>query len=137
MSTAFADISYPLVNGIYNALATMSVPVEKSVPKPAPAAYILISGVIQTEDGTKDDFVYRGTVQVRVVMDGLQRADKKAAQTLLSEMRGLLKPSKAAVFSVTPNTLIAFSHESMTELIEQTETGVKVSLIDIYNFLIE
>lgn len=137
MSVQYKDISYALINGIRNALSTLTVPVYKSVPKTPAAAYVLIHGVLQTEDGTKDDFVYRGTVQIRVVMDALETTDKKAAQTLLNSVRMLLKPTKAAVFSITPHTLIAFTPESFTELPEQTELGIKVSLIDIYNFIIE
>lgn len=137
MSTAYGDISYPLVNGIYDALAGLSVPVYKSVPKTPAASYVLIHGVIQMEDGTKEDFVYRGTVQVRVVTDGLQAADKKAAQDLLSTVRATLKPTRAAVFSVSPYTLVVFSPESLNEMTEQTELGIKISLIDIYNFILE
>ena len=136
MSASFGDISYPLIEGIKTALASMSVPVYKSVPKPGTSAYVLIHGVIQTEDGTKDDFMYRGTVQIRVVTEQ-STPDKKAAQDLLQSVRYLLKPSKASVFPITGYQLIVFSHESMTELSEQTENGIKTSLIDIYNFIIQ
>lgn len=119
------------------ASADITYPILKSIPKPAPDNYIYAGGVIQTEDGTKDDFHYLGSVTVKVVTDNLSRADKKLAQQILNVIRGLLKPKKSSVFSLHNHTLITFSHESMTPVEEQNEAIIKISLNDLYNFLIQ
>jgi hypothetical protein len=120
------------------AAADVTYPIYKSVPKTPADTYIYIGGVIQAEDGTKDSFIYNGTVQVRVTMDDMTRADKTVLQQILNVIRGLLKATKAAVFTIGSHTLIVFSHESMTEVVEQADTGIiKVNLIDIYNFEIQ
>jgi len=140
--SAFKDISYDLINGIFTVLDgnvtydSTDYNVYKSLPKAAPDNYVHVTGVIQTEDGTKDDFHYYGTVQVRVVTDNVMRADKKLAQAIMNVVRGLLKPSKKAVFDCSPSSLIVFKHESFNELIEQSDEIGKVTLIDIYSFLI-
>ena len=143
MSTIFKDISYDLIEGIFTVLdglviySGVTYPVYKSVPKVAPDNYIFIGGVVQIEAGTKESFIYEGTVMVKVVTDNLTRADRKLAQNILNVVRGLLKPTKSTLFSVGANTLVVFSHESMTEIVEQGESITKVSLSDIYNFTIQ
>lgn len=150
MSVAFQDISEELTDGILLAVSpslqtfggTITVnavdyPVYVTMPKIAPESYVYIGNVIQTEDGTKDEFIYQGTVQIRVTIDNLTRAEKKLAREVLSAVRGMLKPTKEAVFALDTLTLIDFSHESYTELSGQSEGGIRVDLIDIYNFLIQ
>lgn len=143
MSVAYTDISYALIDAIYDALynnvtySAVTYPVYKSVPKPAPDNYVFVGGVIQAEDGTKDEFIYTGTVQVRVVTDRIQRADNKLAAGILGVVRGLLKATKGAVLSVSGRTMITLTPESMTELTEQTELGIKIQLIDLYTFIIQ
>jgi hypothetical protein len=139
MSTALVDISYELINGIYTALlGNVSCPVYKSIPKTPETLYVHIHNVLHIEDGTKDDFIYTGTVQIEVVDESKMRADKKAAQTVLGSVRSTLKPSKAAVFSIGTRTLTVFSHGSYNEFIELADNGIsRVRLIDIFNFIIE
>lgn len=142
MSTALQDISLDLCDSISTALGNpLSVggsdyPVYLTMPKIAPDNYIYIGGVIQTEDGTKDDFQYTGTVQIRVTTDNRHTAEKKLAQEIINAVRQTLKPTKPAVFAMTNFSLIVFKHESYTELVGQSEGGLRIDLIDIYSFLI-
>jgi hypothetical protein len=119
------------------AVADDIYPVYKSIPKVAADNFIYIGGVIQAEDGTKDEFIYTGTVHVRVVTDRLHRADTKLAMSMLNVVRAHLQPSKGSVLSLSSGTMITLTPESMTELSEQTEHGIKIQLIDIYTFLIQ
>jgi hypothetical protein len=144
MSSALVDISYALRNGIYTVLnnsviySTVTYPVYKSVPKDPASTYVLISDVVQTEDGTKDDFIYYGTVAIHVVDSALERPDRKRAEGILGVVRGLLKPSKASTFTVTGRTLVVFKHESMTPLINQGGNNLsEVRLVDLYSFVID
>ena len=139
MSTIHVDIVKPLIKGIYDVLyGSLSCPVYKSIPKTPASLYVHIHNVLHTEDGTKDDFVYYGTVQIEVVDESKHRADTAQALAVLADLRAALKPSKAAVFTVSPRTLIVFSHASYNELIEPADNGISRSrLIDIYNFEIE
>ena len=144
MSTTHVDISYDLIEGIFTVLdghiisGGTTYPVYKSIPKPSAEVYVHIHNVMHTEDGTKDDFGYSGTVQIEVVDESKHRADRTLSRTLLGIVRGLLKTSKASVFSVGSRTLIIFSHASFNEFVEAADQGIARSrLIDIYNFLIE
>ena len=59
MSTASVDISYDLIDGIYDVLygnviyELETIPVYKSVPKTPASVYVLIGDVLGSEDGTK------------------------------------------------------------------------------------
>lgn len=144
MSSALVDISYDLVNAVFTVLngnvtySGTTYPVYKSIPKTPASVYVHIHNVLHAEDGTKDDFLYEGTVQVEVVDEGKQRADTKLAQKILGVVRGLLKTSKGSTFTVTGRTLIIFSHASFNTFIEQADNAIsRIRLIDVYNFLIE
>lgn len=151
MSLAFQDIAEELTDGILLALSpslqsfggtitvnATDIPIYVTMPKIAPDNYVYIGGVIQTEDGTKDDFIYKGTVQLRVTTDNLHRAEKKLAREILSAVRQTLKPTKSAVFALSTLTLVVFKHESYTELAGQTDNGtIRIDLVDIYNFILE
>jgi hypothetical protein len=139
MSTALEDIAYDLIEGIFTVLdGNLSCPVYKSIPKPSALVYAHIYDVTYGDDGTKDDFVYSGTVRIEVVDESHQRPDKKAAETILGIMRTLLKPAKSSVFSCGTHTLSVFSFESTNEIIEPADNGIsRVRLIDMYNFIIE
>jgi hypothetical protein len=94
---------------------------------------------VHTENGTKDDFIYEGTVQVEVVNEGLHRADKKLVQKILGVVRGLLKATKGATFSIGETlSLVVFRPGVYNEGIEYGENGItRLRLIDIYEFMIE
>jgi hypothetical protein len=144
MSTALVDISYDLIDGIFDVLdgnvtySGTTYPVYKSVPKTPGETYVFVGNVIQAEDGTKDAFIYHGTVQIHIVDESKERADMKLVYKILGVVRGLLKATKGAVFSVTGLTLVVFSHESLTSLVSQADNGItNIRLVDMYNFLIQ
>ena len=144
MSIALQDISLELSDGIQTALDGqvtvngVDYSVFVTMPKVAPDNYIYIGEVNQIDDGTKDEFIYKGTVQIRVTTDNLHTAEKKLARQIISAVRGLLKPTVDAVFALDTSELIVFSHESYSELTTQTDSNlVRIDLIDIYNFEIQ
>ena len=144
MSTGAVDISYALIDGIYDVLygkvsyGGATIPVYKSVPKTPASLYIHIGDVLESEDGTKDSFVYYGTVQIIVVDESAHRADRKQAQGVLGAMRALLKTSVSATFTTGSRTLIVFRHESLVPVTEYSDNSIiRTRLIDIYSFIIE
>jgi len=144
MSTDLVDISLELEDGLRTAIGdTITVngtayPVYVTMPKIAPDNYVYIGNTQQIEDGTNDDFIYKGTVQIRVTTDNLHRPEKKLAQQILSAVRGMIKPTKSSVVTLSTLTMIVLKHESMTQLVGQNESGlIRVDLIDIFNFIIE
>lgn len=144
MSTAHIDISYDLIDGIFDVLdgnviySGTTYPVYKSIPKTPESVYVHIADVIQSEDGTKDNFVYYGTVRIEVVDESKYRGDRKLAQKILGVVRGLLKTTKGGTFTCGSLNLIIFSHEVLNEFIELSDDGQsRVRLIDNYNFVIE
>lgn len=135
-STSIAPVTTNLTGTV--AANDITYPVYKSIPKPSAEVYVHIHNVIHTEDGTKDDFVYAGTVQIEVVDESKHRGDRTLSRSILGVVRGLLKTSKASVFTVGSRTLVIFSHASFNEFVEAADQGIARSrLIDIYNFLIE
>jgi hypothetical protein len=114
----------------------LTYPVYKSIPKPAATTYIYIGNVINDTDGTKDEFHYNGTCQIQVVDESKHRADSKLALNILNVIRGILKPTRGAVFSISPSTLVVFEPGPYNEVIEENNGVTKIKLIDIYNFLI-
>jgi len=114
----------------------LTYPVYKSIPKPAATTYIYIGNVLNDTDGTKDEFHYNGTCQIQVVDESKQRADSKLALNILNVIRGILKPTRGAVFSISPSTLVIFEPGPYNEVIEENNGVTKIKLIDIYNFLI-
>lgn len=144
MSLQLKDITEGLTDGIAAALGrTITVdaneyPVYVTMPKVAPDNYVYIGGVTQTENGTKDDFIYEGTIQIRVTTDNLHTGEKKLARSILNYVRGVLKPSKPYTISLDDLNLISLSHGSLTELVTQTDTNlIRIDLIDIYDFILE
>ena len=144
MSTGHIDISYDLIDGIFDVLdgkvtySGTTYPVYKSIPKTPDQVYVHIADVIHSEDGTKEDFVYYGTVRIEVVNESNYRGDRKLAQKILGVVRGLLKTSKENTFTCGSLNLITFSHETFNEFIEMSDEGIsRIRLIDSYNFIIE
>jgi hypothetical protein len=144
MSVVFKDISKDLIDGIYDVLnghviyGGVTYPVYKQLVKNAASSFVYVGSVIQFEDGTKEQFHYYGTVQVRIVSDSPVRTGRELTQNILNVVRGLLKPAKATTFTTGTDTLVVFSHENMSEVVEQSENGkTKINLIDTYNFIIQ
>lgn len=144
MSVGAVDISYDLIDGIYDVLygnvsyGGATIPVYKSVPKTPASLYVIIGDVLGSEDGTKDSFVYYGTVQIIVVDESMHRADRKQTQGVLGAVRALLKTAKSTTFTCGTKTLIVFSHESLVPIAEYADNSIiRNRLIDIYNYIIE
>jgi hypothetical protein len=145
MSVALIDISYDLIDGIFDVLngnviySGTTYPVYKSIPKTPAPVYVFIGNVIQAEDGTKDAFIYNGTVQIHVVDESGMSGNLKLSQKILGVVRGLLKATKGAVFSIGgTSTLVVFSHESLTSLVSEADNGISnIRLVDMFNFLIQ
>ena len=114
----------------------VTYPIYINMPKKPADIYIHIGGVIQTEDGTKDEFIYEGTAQLKITSVQMD-TDETKVQQILNVIRGLLLPTKGSVFSIGTKTLVRFSPESLNPMTEQSDEGIcKVSLIDIYNYSI-
>jgi hypothetical protein len=145
MSTSHVDISHDLIDGIFDVLSGnvvysgVTYPVYKSIPKTPAAIYVHVHDVNDTEDGTKDAFIYQGTVTVEIVNEGLMRADMKLLQKINGVVRGLLKATKAGTFSIGGTlTLIVFKFNVGNTFIEPADNGiVRSRLINSYNFLIQ
>ena len=142
MSTTYDDISYDLTDGIYDVLNThvtvgsVTYPVYKSVPKTPATTYVLIANIEQSEEGTKDYFIYTGTIQIHVVDSSKERGDLKLAQSIMNVVRQHLKPTRATTFTIGSHTLVVFNPESSTTLTGE-EIGIsKVRIVDLYTFLI-
>lgn len=115
--------------------AKTNFPVYKFIPLTPAPIYVKIGEVTETEDGTKDDFVYNGSIPV-IVFDNTQhlQGDKKKAQSIINKVRSVLKPSKGGV----PTGFIVFKHDSKTEYIElDDQDKALVRIADIYSFLKE
>lgn len=143
MSTQHKDFTYALIDGIFDTLYNnmtyggVTYPVYKSTPKPAPSTYVIIDQINSIENGTKDYFIYEGTINIVICDDSAQRGDKKLAQGILGVVRGLLKSTRTSTFTVTGFTLVAFTPGVFNDFVEQSETGYsRIRLIDQYNFII-
>jgi len=169
MNTGLVDISYSLIDAIFTVLdgnvtyLGVTYPVYKSVPKPAPSTYVLIDQINSIENGTKDFFIYEGTVNIVIVDDKAQRGDKKLAHCILNVVRGLLKPSRSSVpvlvFGYSADstlitadstlitsdnamvdnglTCVSFTPGVYNDFMELSDTGYsRIRLIDQYNFII-
>jgi len=138
------DIGYDLTDGIFNVLNgnviydDVEYPVYKSIPKAPASLYVFIGDIISIEDGTKDSFIYTGSIRLEVVDERNMRADKKIVYNVLSVVRGLLKVTKGHTFSIGDDlTLVVFSHEPLNTFTEISDTGIsRIRLIDNYNFVI-
>jgi hypothetical protein len=107
------------------------------MPKTPAATYVWVGNVVQIEDGTKDQFIYKGTVQVHIVDETKQRADMTLAYGILGVVRGLLKPARSTVFTCGSRTLVVFSPESLNDMVSMGDSGLsKIRVVDMYNFLI-
>jgi hypothetical protein len=114
-----------------------NIPVYKSIQKEAPEQYVYIGEIVQGQEGTKDNFMYFGTVNIIIVDDSQYRGDKKKALQILNLTRSLLKPSITAVPNCGSKTVVTFTPSTYNEFIEQSDKSISlIRLIDTYNFLI-
>jgi len=142
MSVKYEDISYDLIDGIYDVLngsttyGGTTYPVYKSIPKTPASVYVFIGNIVEIENGTKDTFMYEGTIQIHVVDSSKERGDLKLAQGLMNVIRQKLKATRSATFTIGSHTLVVFDPESSTTMTGE-EIGIsKIRIVDLYNFLI-
>lgn len=145
MSTSHKSISYQLTTALYKALANnvtvgaVTYPVYKGVPTDVGSTYVRIGEVIDTDNGTKEDFIYEGSVPV-IVNDESQVniQDKKLAYSIQDKVRSLLKTSKSSVLTLTGFTNIVFAFDTSTEVLGLNDNDrPQIQLVDIYRFIIE
>lgn len=140
------DYSAALIDGIYSVLngnvqiSGVTYPAYKTVYHgQTNRAYVYIGNIVDTEDGTKDDFVYSGSIAIESV-DETQTSNisRATVQAINNKVRTLLKTSKGGVFSVTGRTLVVFRHGGSTTNEEKSGDGrTRYRIIDIYEFIIE
>jgi len=146
MSTSSVDISSGLIDGIYSVLngnvtiGGVTYKVYKNFYNgPTNRSYVRIGNVIDNDNGTKDDFVYEGSIAIECVYEAQPMNPQRATiQSINNKVRSLLKTTKTEVPSVTGRTVIYFRHGGSTMREEQTRDKRKRYIItDIYEFLIE
>lgn len=145
MATSHKHISYALTTAIYKALSTFvtvsgtTYPVYQGVPTDVANTYVRIGEVIDRDNGTKEDFMYEGSVTI-IVNDesGVNQFDKKLVYSIQDKVRSLLKTSKSSTLTVTGFTMPVFSFDTSTELLSTNDSDrPQIQLIDIYRFIIE
>lgn len=132
-STSITNLTGTLAGAVAN--ANTIYPVYITVPKDAPEIYIRLGEVIDSEDGTKDTFIYNGSVPVIVCDDSqTNQTERNLAQKINNVIRGLLKPTRQSV----PAGFIALNHGTRNEYTEQSEMGNPlVRIADVYEFIID
>ena len=146
MSTTGKDPSSALIAGVKTVLednvtiSSVTYPVYDTFYKGATnRSYVYIGNYLDDEDGSKDSFVYHGTLAIESVDEsGVQNVARTTAQSICNKVRSLLKTTKGGTFTVTGFTLTVFSHAGSTQIREKTDDGrERIRIIDIYEFIIE
>jgi len=145
MSTTHKHIHYELTKALFTALSgnvTVSgttYPVYQSTPSTPASTFVRIGEIIDRDNGTKDDFVYEGTVAI-IVNDESQIAiaERKLAFSIQAKVRSLIKTSRTNVLSMSGFTMITFTPDASSEIIGLNDKEQPlVQLIDIYRFIIQ
>jgi len=145
MSTISADYSGALRTGINTVLSgniTISGTTYKFFKDPETVGpnktYVTLGPIIDAENGTKEHFIYQGSITVETIDMSQSGTPKRTlSETVNNKVRGLLKATKGAVFTVAGFTLIYFRHGGCTRMTETLQDGRKsFRIIDIYEFLI-
>ena len=146
MSTSSVDISSGLIDGVYNVLNSnvkvsgVTYKVFKNFhPGPTNKSYVYVGNVIDTENGTKDDFVYEGSIAVESIYETQPINPRRATvQSINNKVCSLLKSTKTEVPTVSGRTVIVFRHGGSVMREEQTrDKRLKYIITDIYEFIIE
>ncbi len=139
MAEALKEITWELLTALYNALKDqITYPVYKVIPKPPESAYVYVGNVSYNIEGTKDDWLYSGTVAIRVVDESHSAGDLKEALDVVNEIRQILKPNKTTVLTLATSNNVIFTPASMSTTITLSEEGLaRNEIIDIYRFVIE
>jgi hypothetical protein len=139
------DPSTALTDGIKTVLSgnvtvgSVTYPVYDTVEwGPTNRTYVYIGPYIDTEQGTKDDFVFTGSITVESVDEGqVQNVKRSTVRAVNNKVRDLLKSTKAGVFTITGRTLVVFRHGGSNEIRETHKDGrTRLRIIDIYEFVI-
>lgn len=145
MSTSHKHIHYELTKAIFTALngnVTISgttYPVYQSVPSTPAATHVRIGEIIDRDNGTKDDFIYEGTIAIIVTDESqIAIAERKLAFSVMSKVRSLLKTSRNNVLSLSGFTMITFTPDTSNEILILGDNGKpQIQVIDIYRFIIQ
>jgi len=146
MSTSSVDISSGIITGVYNVLngnvtiSGVTYPVYKNFYSGPPnRSYVRIGNVIDNENGTKEAFIYEGSIAIESVCETQPVNPQRATvQAINNKVRSLLKTTKTEVPTVTDRTVIVFRHGGSTIREEKMPTGnIRYVITDIYEFIIE
>ena len=146
MSTTGKDPSEALIAGIKTVLSGnvtvsgVTYSVYDTLNRGATnRTYVLIGPYIDTENGSKDSFVYEGSITVETVDESqTMNVSRSTAQQINNKVRSLLEPAKGTTFSVTGYTLVVFRHAGSTQLRELgSDKRERIRIIDIYEFVIQ
>jgi hypothetical protein len=144
MSAGYKNITNDLRSGIFTILdgnviyGDINYPVYDTIPKNPKNSYVAIGRIDHFDDGTKDDFNYDGTIEIRIVVNSPFRIPTTKADGILNVVRGLLKPDRETVFTIGTSTLVILTPGTYTEDIKEKENGItQHNLTDIYNFVIQ
>ena len=105
---------------------------------PPNRSYVLISTYIDTEQGTKDNYGYTGTIAVEAVDESqTNNASMSKVRAISDKTRSLLCSTKGTTFSITGYTLTVFRLTGNTETREVMKDNRTITrVIDLYEFLI-
>ena len=146
MSTSSVDISAGLIAGIYSVLngnvtiSGITYPVFTTVYQgKTNRSYVWIGNVIDTDDGTKEEFVYTGSIAIESVDESqVNNPTRATVQAINNKVRSLLKPTRTETPTVTGRTVVVFRHGGSTMFEEQASDGrTRYRIIDIYEFILE
>jgi len=140
------DYSTALRTGIYTVLngnITISGKTYKIYKDPVKGAtnrtYVILGPIIDNEDGSKDSFVYTGSIAIETVdMSQAINPTRDLSESVNNKVRSLLKTSKGSTFTVSGYTLTVFRHGGSTRLSEQLpDKRISYRIIDIYEYVIQ
>lgn len=141
-----ADISSQLIDGIYDILngnvtvSGVTYPVYKHFYRgPTNRSYVKIGNVIDNENGTKQDFIYEGSIDIESIDEqSAMNPARTTVQAINNKVRGLLKTTRTEVPTITGHECIVFRHAGSTLREEQTrDKRTRYIITDIYEFIIQ
>ena len=145
MSTAALDISSSLIDALYTTLngnvtvSGITYDVYKTVYSgQTNRAYVHIGDVIDNENGTKEEFIYEGSIAIESV-DEQQTGNvsRSTVQAINNKVRSLLKPTRTTVPTISGRSVTVFRLGGGTIREEQTkDKRTRYVITDIYEFII-
>jgi hypothetical protein len=141
-----ADISSGLIDGVYDVLngnvtiGGVTYDVYKTVYMgQTNRAYVYVGNIVDTENGTKEDFIFEGSIAIESVDEQqTSNVSRSTVQAINNKVRSLLKTTRTEVPTVSGHTVIYFKHGGSTMTEEKARDGrTRYRIIDIYEFLIQ